>query len=196
MAITAALLTLALVATHVATKASTPTEAATALPSVSTSTPPPSVDSSATTVPDASADGAGSDVVVPSLPGAPPAPSADCPAGKVTAVVSQVQAQQSPSDPTGWDVIVRGTLTNGTATPIVAPTVKVTITTSSGDEPAYGDTTNGDLAAGQSVDWSANSYVSSSTKPTATAQPDRWAWADPKYGECPSSGDQGASTAR
>jgi hypothetical protein len=82
-------------------------------------------------------------------------------------------------------VSITGTLTNGTAQPVIASSVNVTITTSSGDEPAYGDTHSSDLAPGQSANWDATSYVSSTAWPTATAQPGRWVWADSQYAQCP-----------
>jgi hypothetical protein len=96
-----------------------------------------------------------------------------------------VQAQPSASDPTSWDVTVTGTLTNATNTPIDVPAVDVTITTSSGDEAAYGDSNSSQLAPGQGGDWNASSFVSSTTKPTATAGPGKWVWADSQYAECP-----------
>ena len=115
-----------------------------------------------------------------------PATQPGCPAGKVTAAVSQVQDQQRPGAPTSWDVTVTGTLTNGTATPVVAPSVNVTITTSSGNQPAQGNSTSSHLAPGQSTNWTATSHVSSTTFPTATAQPAKWTWADSHYAQCPS----------
>jgi hypothetical protein len=193
--------------THVAatkTPASTgpQTDATNAPPPTPTTTAPSGVEATATTV--AGDTGAGTvpvatattvvgdteadrvpDYAVSPLPAAPPTTQVVCPAGKVTAAARKVQALQSPSDPTGWDVTVTGTLTDGTAAPIIAPSVIVTIVTSEGDEPAYGDSNPSELAAGRTANWNATSYVSSKTPPTATAEPDRWVWADSRYADCP-----------
>ena len=210
VAIVAALVMLAVVAalglravssssTHVAAtktpaRAGTPKDAQTSQPPAPTSAAPPPAAAPPTTVPNDAAEGTVPDYAVPPLAAATPTTAVVCPAGRVTATVNQVQAQQSPSDATAWDMTITGTLTNGTVTPIVTPSVNVTITTSNGTEPAYGDSNSSQLAPGQSASWNATSYVSSTTRPSATAQPGTWAWADPRYADCPS-GDQRAATA-
>ena len=174
-------------ATHVAaTKTPTSlgpsTDAQTAQPPL----PPSPAAGAPTPAPVATPDNGAPGHRVEPLPNSPPVTQLGCPAGQVTAAVSQVQDQQRPGAPTSWDVTVTGTLTNGTATPIVAPSVNVTITTSSGNQPAHGDSNSSHLAPGQSTNWTATSHVSSTTFPTATAQPAKWAWADPQYARCPS----------
>ena len=60
-----------------------------------------------------------------------------------------------------------------------------------GDEPAYGDADSSQLAPGQTTTWDATSYVSSTTRPTAT--PDRGVWLDSHYADCPSGSSPPAS---
>jgi len=184
--------------THVATTKTTATTGArtdvtgTPPPSPTAPGPPPAAAPGATG-PDDTVNTAVPDFAVPPLPAAPPTTQVVCPAGKVTAAVRKVQAQQSASDSTGWDVTVTGTVTNGTNTPIIAPSVDVTVRTNSGEEPAYGDSDSSQLGPGQTGTWTATSYVSSTTPPTATAQPGKWVWADSRYEECPTADSAPAS---
>ena len=210
VAIGAALLTLALLAalglgaasnssTHVAATKTPPStgsqaDANTPPPPTPTSAAPSAVEAPAATAADGTANTAVPDYAVPPLAGAPPSTGVVCPAGKVTVAVREVRARQSATDPTGWDVSAVGTLTNGTATPIIAPSVNVTIATSDGDDPAYGDSNSSQLDPGQTGNWNATSYVSSKTTPTATAQPGRWVWADSRYADCPTADNSPAQS--
>ncbi len=181
--------------THVAAT-KTPTslgpskDAQTVQPSPPASTPQPaSAPAPTVTTPD----DAVPDVTVEPLPTSPPTTKVACPSGNVTAAVSQVQAQQSPDDRSSWNMTITGTLRNGTNTSVDAPAIDVTITGSNGDEPAYGDADSSQLAPGQTTTWNATSYVSSTTRPTATATPDRWVWLDSHYADCPSGSSPPAS---
>jgi len=171
-------------ATKTSTSLASPKDAPTTQPPPAVAPSPPTSANPDATVPDTQNVTVPDDIAPPLLI-TPPTTEA-CPLGTVTVAVGQVQAQQSPSDPTSWDVAISGTLTNRTNTAIVVPAVNVTITTSGGDEPAYGDSNSSQLAPGQTGNWSATSYVSSTARPTATAQPGTWVWADSRYAECPS----------